>query len=114
MAEIRCARSRKKTFAHERKSPKPVIKIKYRNITIINHGNANITLGFAITNRGTRKIRPTKKFNKFAKVEETGINSLGNTPCFKMLDFATNEFVASIKALLKNNQGRIPASTNRA
>ena len=114
MAESRWLKSRKKTFAHERKSPKPVIKIKYRNITIISHGNTNITLGFTITNRGARKIRPTTKFNKFAKMEEMGINSLGNIPCFKMLDFKTNEFVASVKALLKNNQGRIPASTNRA
>lgn len=64
-------------------------------------------------NRGNKIRKPIKKFRKFAKTQDMGMNSRGRIACLNVEALAINEFVASDKVLEKNNQGMIPERTNR-
>jgi len=70
-------------------------------------------LNFKIINKGNIIKKPIKKFKKFAKTVDKGMNSRGKTACFNIEALAMNEFVTSDKVLEKNIQGMIPERTKR-
>ena len=96
-------RSRKKTLRQENKSPSDTTKIKWMSITNIKSGRYPNTLGLKIINTGNKQLRPIRKFKKLARMQERGINSLGNMPCFNIEELAMKELVASVKALVGAN-----------
>ncbi len=70
-------------------------------------------MNFKIINRGNIITKPIKKFKKFARIVDKGMNSRGKIACFNIEALAMNEFVTSDRVLEKNIQGIIPERTKR-